>query len=144
MALASNTRFQLAQRFQADLQIREPLFTIDLSIRASGDPLLTIKNSSGTVVAVSQVRRRSFSGFNVVAELSNSAAEGLPEHVIDMLQLNSNSQLLTSMLSLTAYSMGASSINLGFKAAPAESDLDTASNFSQEIVNSARYGAAGQ
>ena len=143
MALASNHKEQLAKRLKADLEIRNPSLTVDLSVRSSGAPLLTVK-SGATIVSVVSVVQRSFSGFNVVAELSSSAAEGLPEHVVNMLQLSTNSQLLTSKLTLTAFSLGASSLNIGFKSSPVESDLDTASNFSEEIPNSARYGASGQ
>ena len=143
MALSSNQKEQLAKRLKADYELRSLGLTVELGAHSvSGDPLLTLKVGA-TVVALCLISRRSFVGFNVVAELSSSAAEGLPEHIAYLLQLNSNSQLLTAELAMVAKQLGTSSIKLGFKAAPVEADL-TDANVAGEFANDARNGASGQ
>ena len=142
MALASNTKEQLAKRFQADLGIREPALVVEPSVMANGDPMLTIK-SAGVAISVAAIQRRSFNGFNVVAELSASAAEGLPEHVLMIMIKNNQTQLVTSKLAMYAKQMGTSSVKIGFTAAVGEADLIEA-NVAQEIPNDARLGASGQ
>lgn len=142
MALANNQRDQLAKRLKADIEVREG-YTVDLSYLSSGDPLLTIKNTSATIIAYCSIARRSFDGFNVVAELSSSAAEGLPEHVAYMLVDSDEADAVKAKLSVYAYSLGCSSTKLGFKAVIASSDLVDA-NVNAEIPNSARLGAVGQ
>lgn len=142
MALASNTKEQLAKRLKADIELRDSSLTVVSDVSSAGDPVLTIK-SGATVVGLCMISRRSFAGFNVVAELSSSAAEGLPEHVAFLLQLNTNSQLLTAKLAMVVKQLGTSSVQLGFKAAPVIADL-VAANVSEEIPNDSRVGAAGQ
>lgn len=141
MSLASNVKEQLAKRLKADIELREG-FTVAMGAMASGDPMLTI-SSGATVIAVAAISRRTYSGFNVVAELSSSAAEGLPEHICWMMIKDNQSQLVTSKLAMLAGKMGCSSVKLGFVAAPAEASLADAS-VAAEIVNDARLGAVGQ
>lgn len=144
MALASNHKDQLAKRLKADIQLREPTYSVDMGSMASGDPMLTVKNAAGSIIALVSVARRSFSGFNVVAELSNSAAEGLPEHVAFLLIDQAQTALVSTKLAMYVKNLGTSSVKLGFKAAPlVEADLVDA-NVSAEIPNDARYGAVGQ
>lgn len=143
MALASNTKEQLAKRLKADIELRDASLTVVSEVAASGDPVLTIK-SGATVVGLCQISRRSFSGFNVVAELSSSAAEGLPEHVAYLLQLNTNTQLLTAKLAVVVKQLGTSSVKLGFKAAPVIADMVDDTYVSEEIPNDSRAGASGQ
>lgn len=149
MALASNTRYQLSNRLKADLLLRFPGYTVAQSIAAgtglvdSGDYLLALTNSSATIVALLAVSRRHYSGFNVVAELSSSAAEGLPEHIVYSLVLTTAGQLVTSQVMMTAAQMGASSIVFGFNATMTEVTM-SATNMPNEYVNSARSGASGQ
>lgn len=142
MALASNTKEQLAKRLKADIELREG-YTAELGQLASGDPVLTIKDASATLLAYCSIARRSFNGFNVVAELSSSAAEGLPEHIAYLLMDSDNSALINSKLAVYVSQLGCSSMKLGFKSTIATSDL-TDANVNAEIPNSARYGAVGQ
>jgi|GEM_PF-6128817 len=143
MALASNTREQLAKRLKADIEIREAGYVADLGSTAAGDPLLTIKNAAGTVIAYANIARRSFSGFNVVAELSSSAAEGLPEHICYMLIDSDEANAVKAKLSIYAFTLGCSSTKLGFMSTITAADL-TDANVAIEIANSGRYGAVGQ
>ena len=142
MALASNVRDQLAKRLKADIELRDASLVATIGASAGGDPLLTIK-SGATVVALCLISRFTYSGFNVVAELSSSAAEGLPEHSAYLMQLNTNSQLLTAKLAMVVKMIGTASVKLGFSAAPVEGDL-IAANVAEEFPNDARSGAAGQ
>lgn len=143
MALASNTREQLAKRLKAEIEVREIGFVADMGLTSAGDPLLTIKNASGTTVAYASIARRSYNGFNVVAELSSSAAEGLPEHVLFMLMDSDNAAALNAKLSIYAAGMGCSSTKLGFMSTITAADLVDA-NVAVEVPNSGRYGAVGQ
>lgn len=142
MALASNTREQLAKRLKADLQLRDPSLTVDSGLSAAGDPLLTVKNGA-TVEMTVLISRRSYNGFNVVAELSQSAAEGLPEHVCYAQILNTLGQLKTAKYAMFVKQLGTSSMKLSFDAAPAEANM-TDANVAEEIANDARVGAVGQ
>lgn len=149
MALASNTKEQLAKRLKADLQVRFPTYTVNVSSAAggqvptAGDPLLTIINASSVTVAVVAIDRLSYNGFNVVAELSSSAAEGLPEHVMNALVLSSAGQLVTAQLFMAFKELSTASIRFGFGATVNETNLSTA-NLVNEWANTARYGQSGQ
>lgn len=142
MSLASNHKDQMAKRLKADLELRGYSATIDLT--AANDPLLTIK-SGATKLAICQITRRSFNGFQVVAELSTSAAEGLPEHIAYLLVDSAASQLNTSKLAMFVKALGTSSMKLGFvvNASLTEANL-TDANVAAEIGNDARSGASGQ
>lgn len=150
MSLANNQRDQLAKRLKADVALREPTWTADISlcaggaVPAAGDAFLTIK-AAGTVIAVAAVARRTFNSFNVVAELSQSAAEGLPEHFVYILVDNGASQAVTSKLAILAKQLGTSSVAFGYVAT---GNLDeahmTSAAISFEYGNDARLGASGQ
>lgn len=148
MALAGNTRFQLAERLQADIQLREPTYTVVSSTQVTavpGDPLLTVKNASAATIAIIAIDRRTFSGFNVVAELSSSAAEGLPEHIGYMLIDTAQSQTVVSKMVAYLVKIGFSSVQIGFVAAGSLTEANlTAANVAFELSNDARYGASGQ
>jgi hypothetical protein len=142
MSLASNTREQLAKRLKADLQLRDGSLTVDMGLNAAGDPLLTVKNGV-TVEMVVAIPRRAYNGFNIVAELSSSAAEGLPEHICYAQILSTLSQLKTAKYAMWVKALGTSSMKLSFNAAPAEANM-TDANVAEEISNDARVGAVGQ
>lgn len=142
MALQSNTREQLAKRLSADLGLRFPEGSVALSAMTSGDPLITLTVSS-VDVAVIAITRRTFNGFNVVAELSASAAEGLPEHISWLAVRTDQSQTMTARLAAAVKMLGTSSMKLIFQAAVNASVISD-SNVTAEIVNDARLGAVGQ
>ena len=142
MALMNNMREQLAKRLAADIPLRVPSMVVAQSVMASGDPMLTI-SVSGTAIAVAAITRRTYNGFNVVAELSASAAEGLPEHFCWMMIKDNQTQLVTAELAMIAKQLGTSAVKLGFVASPAEGSLVDAS-VSVEFANDARLGAVGQ
>jgi hypothetical protein len=143
MALANNHRDQLAKRLKADILLREPSWAIVQSTSAAGDPLLLI-SSGGTNLALCQIARRSFNGFNVVAELSSSAAEGLPEHIAYMLVDTAASQANATKLAMMVKMLGTSSVQMGFVANGSLTEANlTAGNVSYEMGNDARNGAVG-
>jgi hypothetical protein len=149
MALATNTKYQLADRLQADLQFAGYTVTRALATGsnevAAGDPLLTVVNSGSTKVALISIDQRTYNGFNVVAELSSSAAVGLPEHVCYLAINSAASQLDTAQLALITKRLGTSSVQLSFQAV---GNLDEAhllaANVSAEVANDPRNGASGQ
>lgn len=152
MALATNTKFQLADRLQADLQLAG--YTVTKSITSgtgtggapsAGDPFLLVANASATNVAAICISQRSFNGFNVVAELSSSAAVGLPEHVEYALINSAAAQIDCALVAAIGKRLGTSSMKFGFVAV---GNLDenhmTDANAAYELPNDARSGASGQ
>lgn len=142
MSLASNTSDQLAKRLKADLQLRDASLTVDMSLNAAGEPLLTVKNGA-TVEACIALQRLSYNGFNIVAELSSSAAQGLPEHVCYLQILNSLGQLKAAKYGMFVKALGTAALKLSFNAAPGEANM-TDANVAEQIANDARLGTAGQ
>jgi hypothetical protein len=146
MSLASNHRFQLMKRLKRDMELAAPEFALsDESVDSGANPALRLK-IAGTDVALIAIRRKSFNGFQVVAELSSSSAEGLPEH--DMwVQVDTDAAGVTvakaAKIASMAAKIGCASMKLVFStAAPAEAQLIEA-NISEDIGNDARLGATG-
>lgn len=152
MALATNTRFQLADRLSADLSTTNG-YVVTASMTAgtgsggapqANDPLLMV-SLAGTNQALICISQRHFNSFNVVAELSSSAAEGLPEHVAYVLINSAATQVNTALISAIAKRLGTSSIKLAFTAV---GNLDenhmTDAAVSFELANDSRNGASGQ
>lgn len=143
MALASNTKEQLAKRLKQDISLLAPELSVSaLEVAADGQPKLEV-TAGGTMVAVCAIKRRTYTGFNVVAELSESAAEGLPEHECWVSLSSSATLAQTAKLVKAAAGLGCSALKLISSAAPAEADLVDA-NVSVELPNDARVGFAGQ
>lgn len=143
MPLANNHREQLAKRLKADLELRFPTYTVTASTAATGEPILAVNDGSSDIAYLA-VSKRTFDGFNVVAELSSSAAEGLPEHVTWLAVDSGESQLSTSQLVHAASKLGTSSLKLAFEASVDSSDVLDDSKIVAELVNDARNGASGQ
>jgi hypothetical protein len=144
MALASNTKEQLAKRLKQDLQAAAPEMSVSaLQAAADGQPLLEIRDASAVLIAIAQIKRKTYVGFNIVAELSASAAEGLPEHDLWLVIKNDQSQAVTAKLAAVAHRLGTASFKLCPSAAPAEADAVDA-NVALELGNDPRHGAVGQ
>lgn len=144
MALASNQKEQLAKRVKQEIEKLAPELTVS-SVQAGSDgqPELTVK-SNGTVIALLAVRRRTYKGFNIVAEISESAAEGLPEHELWLAVDDSNTLVQNAKLLKASFALGCSGLKLIVTtAAPVEADLVEA-NVSAELPNDARNGFVGQ
>jgi hypothetical protein len=144
MALATNSRDQMAKRLQANLALRFPGYTIAASNDANGNPALILTNGSAVDVAAMSFVPRSFNGFNVVAELSSSAAVGLPETILMLAIRSDASQSVTSQIAMTAKGIGTSSMTLAFPGSATVANAIDATQQVVEFVNDARYGAAGQ
>ncbi len=153
MALANNQRYQLADRLQADLQLTGYTVTKTLTLGTgvsvgtpqAGDPLLAVYNSAETEVALIAIDQRHFNSFNVVAELSQSAAEGLPEHITYCLMNSADSQLDSVLLSAIVKRLGTSSVKYGFVAVGSLSENNMSdANVAYELPNDSRSGASGQ
>jgi hypothetical protein len=145
MALANNQRFQLMKRFKRDLQIVGPEYFQSDDALANGDPALKLALSSGgPVVAYVAITRKTFNGFQVVAELSSSAAEGLPEHDMWLAIDNTAIDVLKmAKLSSFAHRIGAASLKIVSAGAPPTSASIAESNVSLELPNDPRIGASG-
>lgn len=143
MALASNTKEQLAKRLKQDIEKLAPELSVSaLQMAADGQPKLEVKDGA-TTLAVCAIKRRTYKGFNVVAELSESAAEGLPEHECWVALKSDASLAHTAKLVKAASALGCSVTKLVSSAAPAEADLVDAS-VTVELPNDARNGQVGQ
>ena len=143
MALASNTKEQLAKRLKQDIEKLAPELSVStLQAAADGQPKLEVKSGS-TTVAVCAVKRRTYKGFNVVAELSESAAEGLPEHECWVVIKSDATLSQTAKLVKAASTLGCSVTKLVSSEEPSESDL-VDSSVTVELPNDARVGQVGQ
>lgn len=144
MALASNTKEQLAKRLKQDLEKAAPELQVSaLQAAADGQPKLEIKDASDALIAIAQIKRKTFNGFNIVAELSSSAAEGLPEHECWLVLKDDQDQAMTAKLAILGHRLGCASFKLVASAAPAEGDAVEA-NVTLELGNDPRHGASGQ
>jgi len=143
MPLANNQREQLAKRLKADIELREPDFIVTPETASTGEPILKIEDSGGTI-AFAAISKREFAGFNVVAELSSSAAEGLPEHITWLAVDSGESQLVTSRLIVAVRDIGTSSLKLAFEASVDNTDVLDDAKVVAELPNNARAGASGQ
>lgn len=144
MALATNTRFQIAKRTKADIELREPTYSVRQSESAAGNPLLIINDGVADIAGI-LIEQRNYDGFNVVAELSASAAEGLPEHVMWLAIDSGQSTTVVARLVAAAKQIGTSSLKMVLnQAAPITEAAFVDANVATEIVNDARNGASGQ
>ena len=142
MALASNMKRQLARRLADDMVQLNPTYTVAQSDTAAGDPALLV-SEAGVAIAAMQIKRRSFTGFNIVAELSSSAGEGFPEHECWLVMKSDAAPHKAASLMKAADLAGCSVVKIGeVVAAPALTDLIDA-NVVLEIANSARNGQTG-
>jgi len=151
MALANNQRYQLAERLQADLQLTNGMTVTSSQTTgtnyagAVGDPLLLVADSAGTNVALIWITQRTFNAFNVVAELSQSAAVGLPEHICYQLTNSGGSQIDTTLVAAIVKRLGTSSVQYGFVAVGSLTEANlTLANVTFELPNDSRLGASGQ
>lgn len=80
MSRPNNSSQQLMKRFKRSMQRLAPAYTLVDGTLANGNPAVTIK-SGATVIAYCAVDTMSFSGFNIVGDLSSAVGEGTPEHV---------------------------------------------------------------
>jgi hypothetical protein len=143
VALASNTKEQLAKRLKQDIEKLAPELSVSaLQMAADGQPKMEVKSGS-TTLAVVAIKRRTYKGFNVVAELSESAAEGLPEHECWLVLKSDATLAQTAKLVKATAGLGCSVLKLVSSAAPAEIDL-VDSSVTVELPNDARNGQVGQ
>jgi len=92
------------------------------------------------VVALEQ---RTYAGFNVVAELSSSAAAGLPEYIAYCAISSSLSQVLTAQISMEVKALGTSSMKQLFPASPTLVNVIDETQVVAEFANDAVLGAVG-
>jgi len=143
MPLANNQREQLGKRLKADIGLRKPDLVIDESVSANGEPIFVV-SAGGNEEAAFAVSKIEFAGFNVVAELSSSAAEGLPEHITWLAIDTGATQLFAAEMMQLAVNLGTSSIKLAFEATIDKDDVLDDAKVVAELPNSARLGASGQ
>jgi len=149
MARQSNQKDQLTRRLKQMCKRFLSDYTVgDLALTGAGfaQQGVTVTSSGGVLLALLAVKQRSFSGFNVVAELSSSAGEGLPEHelwVCEDSDASGMTNIFLARLMAVASKLGCSSIKfIDSTSTPAESVL-TEANVDVEIPNSDQLGAVG-
>lgn len=140
MALASNTKDQIAKRLKQDLEKLCPELACAAKAAADGQPMIEVKDGSD-VVALVAIKQKSFSGFNIVAEISSSAGEGMPEHDAWLVIKDDQSLTLAARLTKAVAGAGCASLKVVESSDPAEADLVEAD--ATEIPNDARLGATG-
>lgn len=143
MPLANNQREQLGKRLKADIQLRKASLTLTESVATGGEPVILV-SAGGDEEAAFAVSKREFSGFNVVAELSSSAAEGLPEHITWLAVDTGATQLFAAEMMQLAVDVGASSVKLVFEASITAASVLDESKVAKELEANARTGASGQ
>ncbi len=142
MALASNQKDQMAKRLKQELEKSAPELAAALKQDASGDPVVELK-SGATVVALLAIKRRTFSGFNIVNEISAEAGNGYPEHEMWMVVKDDTTLPTMLKLSKAAAAIACSGIKLAVEASADMADIGDESKVDLEIANDARLGFAG-
>lgn len=145
MALASNQKQQMAKRLQADAKLLAPEYAASLIADANGNPVVQLQDpsNSNAIVALMGIAPRSFSGFNIVAEISASAAEGLPEHELTLAVKSTTAVDKMAKFTKLAASVATSSLKIvSTSAAPALADLAAAPAL--EMPNDLRNGFTGR
>lgn len=143
MALASNTKDQLAKRLQRDIQLMDGALTVTLTASSDGYPMVKVARADASILALAAVKTKHYDGFNIVAEISSSAGEGMPEHDLWVV-LDSAAAFADNAKMIKACSkMGTASMKLIQNAAPADSQMVDA-NVAIDLPNSAALGAVGQ
>lgn len=143
MALQSNHKDLLAKRLKQELSLLAPELSAKTLADADSDPVIELKDGAN-VVALAAIKRRTFTGFNIVNEISASAGNGYPEHELWLAVKNDISFERLAKLTKATSSMGCSTWKfIKTVAAPALADI-TEANVSLEMPNDARVGHSGQ
>jgi hypothetical protein len=141
MALRSNQTDQMAKFLQQSLQFLAPELAITASADASNNPLLSV-SLAGSAIALIRLNRRTFDGFNIVAELDATAGMGFPEHECWLAIISSASFIEVAKLTKACAGAGASVVKfVTTSSAPAQSDLVFAN--ATDIPNDPRLGSVG-
>ena len=145
MSLPTNSRIQMMKRLKQDIQYSIPSLTITDSPLSTGEPGLML-SVAGVDVSHVSIKGRDFNGFNVVADLSSSAAVGFPESEL-FLQLDTNAvgmdYNMSSRIMHNVAKLGCSITKLiASTASPSPANALDA-NVTAEIANDARLGAVG-
>ena len=145
MALQTNQRQQMIKRIKQTIKLSIPSVTVSDAPLASGEPGIMLTIASVDVAHIS-LQPKTFNGFNVVAELSTSAAVGFPETEL-FLQLDTAaagmSYDMAAIIMHNASKLGCSSIKvIASTASPAAANAVDA-NVTSEIANDAILGSVG-
>jgi len=139
MALKSNQTEQMAKRLKSEIEKLAPEFKVENS-----GTLLTVKED-GAAVSFIKLQRRSFDGFNIAYELSESAGQGFPEHECFVAFKDDFAHEKFAKIVKCAASAGCSEMKLC--KVPAASTLDASSaaesSVTATIPNDARIGSVG-
>jgi hypothetical protein len=134
------------ERLTRDLQLIAPEFTLVSDQLPDGSPALKIEDASANIIAYVAINPLHFNGFQVVAELSSSAAEGLPEHrmwlAINTSQSAMNYNEAAVLVQATAR-IGCAQLNLIVTTSALSSAIIADANITRVIPNDARLGASG-
>jgi len=146
MARAYNVKYQLMTRFQRFMQVLAPSYQLVNDTLADGSPAVYINDSNGAPLGYAAIDPRSFSGFNIVAEISQSAGEGTPEHIF-MLYFQTNAASIgydvTGLITALAARIGCSSTQIYLNTTVPSSAVLIPANLKQDIPASAEDGASG-
>ena len=137
--LKSNETEQMAKRLQADLKI----VAAELSSSKPQENAVVVKAGAVTK-AVIVLKRRSFSGFNILNELSSEVGQGFPEHeAYVVFKADATLVEIAKVIKVTA-AIGCSSMKVCQTAAEPTVDDAVDANLQAELSNDARLGAVGR
>jgi len=142
MALASNQSEQMAKRLKQELEKSAPELAAALKQDAAGAPVVELKDGA-TVVALMAIKRRTFSGFNIVNEISADAGNGYPEHELWLVVKDDTTLPRMAKLTKAATAIAASGLKLCVEAAVDMADIGDETKVDLEMANDARLGFAG-
>jgi len=137
--LKSNETEQMVKRLQADLKI----IAADLSIEKPSENALVIKAGADVKCAV-VLKRREFSGYNILNELSSEVGQGFPEHEAFVVFKADATLVQIAKIVKAVAAIGCSSMKIcQVVTAPTVADA-TDANVQAELGNDARLGAVGR
>jgi hypothetical protein len=154
MSLATNTRDQLVKRLARDIVLTIASASTQVSQCASADAVIAgespaiLVSIGGVAVAYIAFLAKAFNGFQVVAELSSSSANGLPETDL-FVQFNQASAAynvdILARLVYAAGRIGCATLNIINSASYETLDGSQIlyANITTQIVNDSRAGGVG-
>jgi hypothetical protein len=145
MARPSQQKFRLMKVFKRAMANLAGSYTLTDTTLADGSPAVLIA-SGGTTFGLAAIQQKSYSGFNIVGDISTSAGEGNPEHNFK-LHFKSNASPATidatSLVSILAARTGCAACQIYLSTnTPAEAEL-TDANLKQTIAVSSEMGQIG-
>jgi redox-regulated HSP33 family molecular chaperone len=145
MSLATNTRFQMAEKLRLNFYKRffsQGYQISEIGNATDGSVMVSI-SSAGTVIAACALKPFQFNGFQVVAELSASAAQGLPETQAYLAIATTQGQQFTAQVSMAVKEIGSAVVNQIFQSTVTPTNVVDDTLVAYQWGNDSILGASG-